>query len=235
MWNLLKRVEIPLKVTAVIALVYLGYVFLSRRSSSQQWAETHKPVVDTAREAKFDAAYGGTQVKITQFFAREGAITEGQETVVCYGVVNAKSVKIEPPIGTVYPALNNCISVSPRHDTKYTLTAEGADGHIATADFNLAVGAAPVDPGSIPKITSFQVVKHTNELGKDYFTIAYQFENARAVSIDPPVFSPLEDSAPFGQFMVAPTASTTYTLTVTNAKGRKATRQLTVTVPQKSN
>jgi hypothetical protein len=143
--------------------------------------------------------------------------------------VNAKSVKIEPPVGNVYPALNNCLSVSPEHDTKYTLTAEGADGHAATAEFTLAVKP---DVANLPKITSFEVVKHTKDQGKDYFTIGFQFQNARAVSIDPPVFSPLEDSAPFGHFMVAPDASTTYTLTVTGAKGRTAKKQLTVTIPK---
>ena len=92
--------------------------------------------------------------------------------------------------------------------------------------------AVKPDVASLPRITAFQVVKHSLELGHHYFTIAFRFENARTVSIDPPAFSTIEDSAPFGQFMVAPEATTTYTLTVVGKKGRKAQKQLTVDVPK---
>jgi hypothetical protein len=230
MWQLLKRAEIPLRVGAIIAAAYLGYVFLARHTTNQRWADRQKSA-QPAPDPKFEATYGGTAVKILQFYAREGAITEGESTVICYGVVNAKSVKIEPPVSGVQVALSNCVSAQPEHDTQYTLTAEGNDGKTVTAAFTLAVKP---EPDSIPRITAFQVVKHSLELGHHYFTIAFRFQNARQVSIDPPVFSPLEDSAPFGQFVVVPEATTTYTLTVVGKKGRKATRKLTVEVPPKA-
>lgn len=81
-----------------------------------------------------------------------------------------------------------------------------------------------------PRITSFKVTKHSVDQGKHYFIIAWEFANARNVSIDPPVFGELKDSAPFGQWTVAPDKTTTYTLTVTDAKGRKASKKLTVEV-----
>jgi hypothetical protein len=129
----------------------------------------------------------------------------------------------------VSPALSRCVTVQPEHDTRYTLTAEGKDGQTASASLTLAVKP---DLDSLPKITSFQVVKHTEERGRHYFTLAFRFQNAHRVSIDPPVFSTLEDSAPWGEWMVAPETSTTYTLTVTGKKGRKASKQLTVEVPR---
>jgi hypothetical protein len=55
-------------------------------------------------------------------------------------------------------------------------------------------------------------------------------KNPEEVSIDPPVFPPLH-GAVYGQFYVAPAQTTTYTLTVTGKKGRKAQRQLTIEVP----
>ena len=232
MWQFLKRAEIPLRVAAVIAAAYIGYVLLARHTSDQHWTDRQKhaqAAPDAAQEAKFEATYGGTAVKILQFFAREGTITEGQGTVICYGLVNAKSVKIEPPVDGVHVALNNCVAVQPEHDTKYTMTAEGNDGQTATAAFTLSVKP---DPGNIPKITAFQVVKHSLDLGRHYFTVAFRFQNARTVSIDPPVFSTIEDSAPFGQFVVVPETTTTYTLTVVGKKGRKAQKQLTIEVPK---
>jgi hypothetical protein len=72
-------------------------------------------------------------LKILQFYARDGVIIEDQSTVICYGVVNAKSLRIDPPMPGFYPALNRCVEVSPQHDTKYTLTAVGNDGQTASA------------------------------------------------------------------------------------------------------
>jgi len=226
MWQLLKSASIPLRVAAIVMVVYLAYVLLARHTASQHWA-AHRNSAPSAPEPnpKFEAAYGGTAVKILQFYARDGVVTEGQGTVICYGVLNAKSLRIDPPVEGVYPALNRCIAVDPERDTKYTLTAEGNDGQTASAQLALAVKP---DPANLPRITEFEVVKHSFELGHHYFTIAFRFENARTVKIDPPVFSTIEDSAPFGQFIVAPATSTTYTLTVVGKKGRKASKQLRV-------
>lgn len=231
MWELLKRAQIPLGVGALISLLYLGYVFLARRTADQRYAE-HTKVTEPTGEQKagFAETYGGTAVKILQFYARDGAITDNQSTVLCYGVVNAKSVRIDPPVADVYPALNRCVDVEPKHETKYTLTAEGKDGKTAVAEFTLAVRP---DTGNRPRITSFAVTKHTVEQGRHYVTISFAFQNANMVSIDPAVFSPLTDSAPFGEWTVTPGKTTTYTLTVSDKKGHKASRQLTVEIPGK--
>jgi hypothetical protein len=39
-------------------------------------------------------------------------------------------VRIEPPVDGVGVALNRCVQVAPRKDTKYTLFAEGRDGAV---------------------------------------------------------------------------------------------------------
>jgi hypothetical protein len=228
--ELLKRVQIPLRVGAAIALVYLGYIFLLRHSADRRYAErTTSPQPSEQEKSRFAETYGGTAVKILQFYARDGAITDDQSTVICYGVVNARSVRIDPPLADVYPAINRCVDAAPQHDTTYTLTAAGQDGKTATAEFTLAVRP---DLENRPRITSFAVAKHTVEQGRHYVVISFAFQNANTVSIDPPVFSPLADSAPFGQWTVTPDKTTTYTLTVTDKKGHKASRQLTVQVPK---
>ena len=230
MRELLKRVQIPLRVGAAIALVYLGYIFLVRHSADQRYAERTTSAQPSKEEkSRFAETYGGTAVKILQFYARDGAISDDQSTVICYGVVNAKSVRIDPPVADVYPALNRCVDAAPQHETKYTLTAEGKDGKTVTAEFTLAVRP---DLENRPRITSFAVAKHTVEQGRHYVLISFAFQNANKVSIDPPVFSPLEDSAPFGQWTVTPDKTTTYTLTVADKKGHKASRELTVEVPK---
>ena len=230
MWELLKRAQIPVGVGTAIALVYLGYVFLARHSANERYAARTKVAEPTeAEKAKFADTYGGTAVKILQFYARDGAITDDQKTVICYGVVNAKSVRIDPPVADMYPALNRCVDVAAKRDTRYTLTAEGNDGKTATAEFTLAVRP---DVENRPRITSFEVSKNTVEQGRHYVTLSFAFQNASTVSIDPPVFAPLTDSAPFGQWTVTPDKTTTYTLTVTDKKGHKAIKQLTVEIPK---
>jgi hypothetical protein len=228
MWQLLRRAQVPLTVAMVIAVAYLGYVLLARHSNGRRWA-VPRSVTPSEAQARFDATYGGTAVKILQFYVRDGIITEDQSTLLCYGVLNARSVRIDPPVEGVSPALSNCVEIQPEHDTRYTMTVEGKDGRSLSAAVTVVVKP---DPEQIPAITAFQVVKHREERGRHYFTIAFRFRNARQVSIDPPVFSPLENSAPWGQWMVAPETTTTYTLTVTGKKGRKASKKLTVEVPK---
>lgn len=225
----MKSASTALWVGATLVVVYMGYVLLARHTASERWERERHAAAAPQSPSKFDATYGGSALKILQFYARDGTITEDESTVICYGVLNAKSVRVAPPLGEMYPALNRCVEAAPEHDTKYTLTAEGNDGRTATAELTLAVKP---DLANRPRVTAFRVVKHSFELGRHYFTIAFEFQNARTVTIDPPVFSTLEDSAPFGQFVVAPETSTTYILTVVGKKGRKATRQLTVEVPK---
>jgi hypothetical protein len=228
--------QIPLGVATVIAVAYLGYVWLARRSATEHYEARTKLAEPTEdQKAKFSDTYGGSAVKILQFYARDGAVTEDQGTVMCYGVLNAKSVRVEPPVADFYPALNRCIDISPKHDTKYVMTAVGGDGKTATAEFTVAVrgDAARGDTARLPRITDFHVSKHTVEDGRHYVTLSFAFENASKVMMEPPVVPALEDSAPFGQWTVTPEKTTTYTLIVMDKKGHKASKQLTVEVPGK--
>src|ERR1039457_1485911 len=202
MLKVLRQAKIPLRVAVVITLAYLLYVFLARHSAGKRFSEQPKA---------FDATYGGTDVKILQFYARDGVLYEGKSTVICYGVVNAKSVTIDPPISGVGVSLNRCVEAAPKRNTAYVLTAEGENGKTVSASFTIRVQA---DPDSLPRITSFGIAKHVVEKGRHIYTLAFVFENGKDVSIDPPVFSPIEDSAPFGQFFVPPDKPPPFSLTV---------------------
>jgi hypothetical protein len=225
MRKLLRQAEIPLRVLVVVALAYLLYVFLARHSTEKRFSEPH--TASDAATSAFDAAYGGADVKIVQFYARDGVLYEGKSTVICYGVVNARSVTIDPPIPWVGVSSNRCVEAAPKRDTTYVLTAEGENGKKVSASFTIRLQA---DPDSLPRITSFGVANHIVEKGRDIYTLAFAFQNGKDVSIDPPVFSPIQDSAPFGQFFVSPDKTTTYTLTVTGKFGHKAEKELTVEV-----
>jgi hypothetical protein len=78
-------------------------------------------------------------VRILQFYASVGSITMGQKAQLCYGVENAKSVRISPAIPGTYPSLSHCLEIVPQRTTHYMILAEGFDGGVATQSFTLAV------------------------------------------------------------------------------------------------
>ena len=220
----MRQVFLFVQMAAIVVVAYMALVMVNRRIADQQ-REQQRQQPDGF--AEFERAYGGTAVKIVQFYSREGTLFEGSSTVLCYGLANARSVRIEPPVEGVSVSINNCVEVAPERDTRYTLTAEGNDGHVVSESFVLKVRP---DPDTLPKITSFRITKHEIDHGRHIFSLAFSQRNGELVDIDPPAFPTLH-GAPNGSFYVSPGKTTTYTLTVTGKKSRQVRRQLTVEVP----
>ena len=86
---------------------------------------------------------GRGPVRILQFYASVGTLTPGDKAQLCYGVENARTVRIVPALPGVYPAYIHCLEIVPEHTTHYTLQAEGYDGTVATRSFTLPVHGAP--------------------------------------------------------------------------------------------
>jgi hypothetical protein len=82
-------------------------------------------------------------VKILQFYASVGMLKSGDKALLCYGVENAKSVRISPVLEGVYPSSNHCLQIGPEHTTHYTILAEGYDGRVATQSLTLPVTDLP--------------------------------------------------------------------------------------------
>jgi hypothetical protein len=85
-------------------------------------------------------------VRILQFYASVGSVTMGQKAQLCYGVENAKSVRISPAVSDAYPSPNRCLEIVPERTTHYMILAEGFDGRVATQSFTL-----PVLPAIVPR------------------------------------------------------------------------------------
>jgi hypothetical protein len=85
-------------------------------------------------------------VRILRFYATTGSISLGDTAQLCYGVENAKAVRISPSIEPVAPAANRCLEIVPDHTTHYTILAVGFDGKIDHRSITLVVdtGPAPV-------------------------------------------------------------------------------------------
>jgi hypothetical protein len=84
-----------------------------------------KPVEWTSQMDWVDKRKG---VQIIAFYASPNVIEPGQHISLCYGVAQAKTIKIEPPAGDAWPTFTRCLEVTPRKTTTYTLTAMGTTG-----------------------------------------------------------------------------------------------------------
>jgi hypothetical protein len=109
-------------VPVLLVALYTGWVLWQRHRSA---APPPAPVTHDLL-AKY-----GDQVKIVQFYASTGTIARGGKALLCYGVLNAKMVRLDPPVEKVWPSMSRCFDVRPDGTTHYTLTAEGADHKVS--------------------------------------------------------------------------------------------------------
>jgi hypothetical protein len=82
---------------------------------------------------------GGKELAIQSFYASPGAIHKGESVQLCYGVANAKTLKLEPQPNAVWPSYARCVSVSPAKSTTYTLTIGDASGNTKTQSVQVKV------------------------------------------------------------------------------------------------
>ena|SRR5437867_1898444 len=212
--RLLRYRYIPL----AIALLYLGWTFYERGTA---WKPRPRPAAAYKDYAGWD---GTTTVKVLQFYTTSGLLTEGEKATVCYGVANAKTVRLDPPVESLSPSLSRCFFVAPERDTRYTLIVEGTDGRTASESFVIQVKP---DLATLPRIVYFDNrKKQVDRNGHASYTLCYKAENADTLALEPAVV-PL-GRAFMGCFTVAPRETTTYTLTAAGRKARKVQRQITV-------
>ena len=82
---------------------------------------------------------GGKSLVIQSFYANPRTIHKGESAQLCYGVANAKSVKLEPQPNAVWPSHARCLAVSPQKTTTYTLTVSDAAGITQTQSLQVQV------------------------------------------------------------------------------------------------
>ncbi len=136
--SLLRRVVPWLSVVIAIAAIYDGSIFYSRWSQRQA-AEKERKAKEVAHAREVVKLLGGDALKILTFYAIPATIRAGQDATLCYGVNGAKTVRMDPPAGEVWPALSRCLQVSPRRDTEYKLTADDGAGHTMEKSFVVKV------------------------------------------------------------------------------------------------
>jgi hypothetical protein len=152
---------------------------------------------------------GAVTAQILRFSASPSTIALGTQSTLSWTTSNATTVSISPTVGTV--TANGSTTVSPATTTSYTISATGADGTTVTA-----VATVTVTGSAIPQIVAFTATPQTVSSGQST-KICWQVTGATSISIAPSIGGNLNanDCA-----TVTPSATTTYTLTATNAVGQ---------------
>jgi hypothetical protein len=165
-------------------------------------------------------------VKIVQFYSSSNTVARGQQVLICYGVENAKSVRLEPPIEQIMPSYVRCFQHAPTTSSEYKLIATGADGTEVTKSIKIDVGgAAPSPKGDV--IVSFVASAKSVPAGQEV-TLCYDTRNASSVKIEPessgralPVKGCISEKV---------SKTTKFTLTAQTADGKQDHESLTVSV-----
>ena len=182
---------------------------------------SQKPSIPTKHEP------AAAPPKIIQFYASAGEVARGDRVIICYGVENATSVRLEPPVEKLAPSFNRCFHVTPDQPTKYTLTAEGSGGKTVSESFTVSVKGRAASAPKEHMIRFFATSSAEIGAGQTS-TLCYGVANAKTVSVEPQVQElKLADRS---CFLVKPPQTTTYKLTATAADGRQELAELTVTI-----
>ena len=128
----MRKMQLLTALILAVAFVYLGGIFYSRRRDRQDFVRRLEEPKAAQDRAIVDA-HGGKKLTVLSFYATPGTVRPGARAQLCYGVSNARSVRIEPPVPNVWPSFSRCVEVSPAADTEYRLIAEDAEGNTATA------------------------------------------------------------------------------------------------------
>lgn len=144
-------------------------------------------------------------------------------------------MSIEPGFPDAPAFLNRCLTVSPRRNTEYVLTASGPGGEKLVRKVSVVVeppGTAarreppPAEPSAGPSIASFTASPSEVARGGEV-SFCYETAGAASVRIEPPILSFRLPAR--GCFGYVPEATATYTLIASNESG-EARKQVAVTV-----
>ena len=140
--TIFKNPQLYSAIVLVGVAVVVGWILFSRwsgnkqieRQAAQQKQEKQRESDRTALDQM-----GGKTLDIQAFYANPGAVHRGDTVQLCYGVANAKTVKLEPQENPVWPSYSRCVDVKPTKTTTYTLTIDDGAGNTKTQSLEVKV------------------------------------------------------------------------------------------------
>lgn len=127
-------------ILVVIAALYVAWVFYSRYESNKSAEQAIAARKAEQQKRVVDEIYGSGEIRFQNFSADNGVLKQGESTELCYGVVNATSVKLTPPVDeAIKPMYHHCVEVAPKKTTTYTMTAYDAKGNNKSVSLTIQV------------------------------------------------------------------------------------------------
>src|SRR3954454_3579714 len=124
----------------VIAGLYVAWTFYSRHQSAQQAAEAVEKKQDDQRKRVANQIFGSGEIKFSTFSIGSSVLKRGETTQLCYGVVNATGVTLDPPPPEpLKPSYRHCLDIAPKKTTTYTITASNGKGETQSQSLTLRV------------------------------------------------------------------------------------------------
>ncbi len=161
-----------LALAAVIAAVSLV------RFALRRW---EKPPQPPPRKVYIPPELSGSEVRILSLHTSQ--IPErGRPFTLCYGVLNAARVTLDPPLAELTPSISRCVEAVIHRRTTVTLTAFDKAGKSVSASIDIPVREPQ------PEILFANLSSREIRRG-DRFTLCYGVQDATRVRVEP---GPLE-------------------------------------------
>lgn len=140
--SIFKKPSLYSKIVLIAAALIIVWIFFSRWWQNR-FIESRERQAAAEKQRADDRAtleqMGGKKLAIQTFYASPGEIRRGQSVQLCYGVANAKTVKLEPQSNPVWPSYSRCVNDFPTKTTTYTLTIAGAAGNTQSQTLTVQV------------------------------------------------------------------------------------------------
>jgi type II secretory pathway pseudopilin PulG len=126
-------------VAVIIAALYVVWTFYSRHEANMKAQQQLAAQQAEQRQREARTIFGSGGLSFRTWSADKAVVRPGETAHICYGIVDAKTVNIDPPVEQLKPSYLHCFDVNPRKTTTYTITAADAAGHTASEHLTIQV------------------------------------------------------------------------------------------------
>ena len=126
-------------VVVILAALYVAWTFYSRHEASVKAQRQLAAQQEQHRKREAQTIFGSGGLSFRTWSADKAVVRPGEVAHICYGIVDAKTVKIDPPVEQLKPSYLHCFEVRPKQTTTYTITAADAAGHTASQQLTIQV------------------------------------------------------------------------------------------------
>lgn len=169
---------IPTTLRLLLAAAALLAALSLVRFALRRW---EKPPPPPTRKVYIPPELSGSELRILSLYTSQ-VPERGRPFTLCYGVLNAARVKLDPPLAELSPSISRCVEAVIHRRTTVTLTAFDEAGASVSASIDIPVREPQ------PEILFVDLSSRELRRG-DRFTLCYGVRDAARVRVEP---GPLE-------------------------------------------